>query len=212
MRTILVANAKGGCGKTTISTNIAAHFANEGAHVVLADFDPQRGSLDWLAARSSAQPTIQGIDAVEEGLRHRPRSADVVVMDAPARLHGGELSEFLRRAETVLIPVLPSPVDINAARRFLDELGASAPVKHKQIRVGLVANRVMEHTRIAGVLEHWLGRRREKVVGTLRETQNYVRAASSGLGIFELPAYVAWQDWAQWESILAWLASPASRP
>src|SRR5690625_1847961 len=96
MRTILVANAKGGCGKTTIATNLAAHFANEGAQVVLADFDPQRGSLDWLAVRPSSQPAVQGLDAVEAGLRHLPRSADVVVMDAPSRLHGAELSEIGR--------------------------------------------------------------------------------------------------------------------
>ncbi|MDN5865543.1 MAG: ParA family protein [Gammaproteobacteria bacterium] len=212
MRTILVANAKGGCGKTTIATNLAAHYANEGAQVVLADFDPQRGSIDWLASRPSNARPIEGIDATDEGLRHLPRSADVLVMDAPARLHGAELSEFLRRAETVLVPVLPSPVDINAARRFLDELRSAAPVKNRQTKVGLIANRVMEHTRIAGVLEHWLGARREHLVATLRETQNYVRASAEGRGIVELPPYIAWQDWAQWDPITAWLSSRRSLP
>lgn len=212
MRTILVANAKGGCGKTTIATNIAAHYANEGAAVVLADFDPQRGSIDWLAARPAERAPIRGIDAVDDGLRHLPRSADVLVVDAPARLHGRELTEFLRRAETALVPVLPSPVDINAANRFLAELRASAPMQNRQTRVGLVANRVMEHTRIAGVLEHWLEHRRERLVASLRETQNYVRAAAAGLGIVELPPYLAWEDWAQWEPILDWLASRRSTP
>ncbi|MGH8161566.1 MAG: AAA family ATPase [Gammaproteobacteria bacterium] len=212
MRTILVANAKGGCGKTTLATNLAAHFANEGRQVVLADFDPQRGSMDWLAARPATRATIIGLDAVEEGLRHLPRGADVLIMDAPSRVHGAELSEFLRRAETVLIPILPSPVDINAARRFLDELADSAPVRNRQTRVGLVANRVMEHTRIAGVLDHWLGGRRERVLGQFRETQNYVRAAAMGIGIFELPPYLAWQDWAQWEPVLGWLSSRRSIP
>ncbi len=212
MRTILVANAKGGCGKTTIATNLASHYANEGHSVVLADFDPQRGSLDWLAARPPNRPEISGLDAVDGGLRHLPRTADVLVMDAPARLHGAELSEFLRRAETVVVPILPSPVDINAARRFLDELANSAPVVHRQTRVGLLANRVMEHTRIAGVLEHWLDGRRERRLGQLRETQNYVRAAAMGIGIFELPPYLAWQDWAQWDPVLAWLQSRRSIP
>ena len=212
MRTILMANAKGGCGKTTLATNVAAHFANEGLEVVLADFDPQRGSLDWLAVRPGNRPAIVGLDAVDEGLRHLPRSADVLVMDAPARLHGGELTDFLRRAETVLIPILPSPVDTSAAIRFLDEIQRAAPVQHHTVRVGLVANRVIEHTRSARQFLQWIAKRREPVIGQLRETQNYIRASGRGLGIFELPAYLAWQDWAQWESILAWLQSRRSRP
>ncbi|MGH8427638.1 MAG: AAA family ATPase [Gammaproteobacteria bacterium] len=212
MRTILVANAKGGCGKTTIATNLAAHYANEGLEVVLADFDPQRGSLDWLAARPPDRPPIIGLDAAGEGLRHVPRTTGVLVIDAPARLHGAELSEFLHRAETVIVPILPSPVDINAAGRFLDELANSAPVARGEVRVGLLANRVNEHTRIAAALEGWLGQRSERLLGALRETQNYVRAAAWGLGIFELPAYVAWRDWAQWEPVLAWLQSTRSLP
>lgn len=212
MRTILVANAKGGCGKTTIATNLAAHYANEGLDVVLADFDPQRGSLDWLAVRGPNRPRIQGLDAGAEGLRHLPRSADVLVIDAPARLHGAELSEFLRRAETVIVPILPSPVDMSAAERFLEELSAAAPVARRETRVGLLANRVLEHTRIAAVLDEWLKRRRERLLGQLRETQNYVRAAAMGLGVFELPPYLAWQDWAQWDTVLAWLQSKRSLP
>jgi len=212
MRTILVANAKGGCGKTTLATNLASHFANEGNEVVLADFDPQRGSLDWLAVRSESRPPITGVDAVDQGLRNLPRSADVLIMDAPARLRGGELTDFVRRAETVLIPILPSPVDIYAANRFLDEIAHTPPIEHKETRLGLIANRVMERTRMAGVLDHWLGRRREHLVGHLRETQNYVRASGMGIGIFELPAYQAWQDWAQWEPILSWLQSKRSLP
>ena len=212
MRTILVANAKGGCGKTTIATTLASHYANEGEDVVLADFVPRRGIMDWPAIREPGGPAITGLPAVEEGLRHLPRSADVLIIDAPARLHGAELSEYLRRAETVLVPVMASPVDMNAAKRFLDELHGAAPVAHHQTRVGLVGNRLLEHTRSAQALEDWLGHRRESVVGRLRETQNYIRAAGAGLGIFELPAYLAWQDWAQWEPIVTWLQSKRSLP
>ena len=212
MRTILVANAKGGCGKTTLATTLASHYANEGLEVVLADFDPQQGSLDWLSVRGADRPPIVGLEATQDGLRHLPRTADVLVIDAPARLHGAELSEFLRRAKTVLIPIMPSPVDMNAATRFLNELGAAPPVANRQTRVGLVANRLIEYTRSAHALKQWLDRRRESVIGRLRETQNYVRAAGMGLGIFELPAYQAWQDWAQWEPILSWLQSKRSLP
>ncbi len=212
MRTILVLNAKGGCGKTTLATQIAAHYANEGAKVVLADFDPQRGSMDWLASRSPDYPPIIGLDAVDAGLRHLPRAAEVLIVDAPARLHGAELTDLVRRAETLLIPILPSPIDINAASRFLDELVAVPSVQRREARIGLVANRVLEHTRIAGVLEGWLRKCREPFIGQLRETQNYVRAAVEGKSVFELPAYIAWPDWAQWEPILAWLASRRSLP
>ncbi len=212
MRTILVANAKGGCGKTTIATNLASHYANEGAQVALADFDPLRGSLDWLTVRPPDRPSITGLNGLDDGLRHLPRSAEVLIMDAPARLHGSELTDFVRRADTLLVPILPSPVDIYAANRFLEELSHVSPVQRQEVRIGLIANRVFEHTRIAGVLDQWLGKRREHLLGHLRETQNYIRAAGRGLGIFELPAYLAWQDWAQWEPILSWLQSKRSLP
>lgn len=210
MRTILILNAKGGCGKTTLATHVACHYANEGQEVVLADFDPQRGSIDWLAARDSRYPTITGLDAVDHGLRHLPKSAEVLVLDAPARLHGSELSEFLRRAQTVIVPILPSPVDMRAASRFLDELSNTSPMKKKEVRVGLVANRVNEHTKVAGEFRDWLARRREPFLGQLRETQNYVKAASLGISVFELPPYLAWYDWAQWEPIVRWLGSRRS--
>ena len=94
MRHIMVLNAKGGCGKSTIATNIASYFANEGAVVALADYDPQRSSLDWIDRRPANRPEIVGVAGFEGGLRHAPRSADVVVLDAPARSHGKELTDL----------------------------------------------------------------------------------------------------------------------
>ena len=110
MRHIMVLNAKGGCGKSTLATNIASYFANEGATVALADYDPQRSSLDWLERRPDNRPEIIGVAAFEEGLRHVPRSADMVVSDAPARSHGPELTNLVNHAETVVVPVLPSTI------------------------------------------------------------------------------------------------------
>ena len=101
MRHIMVLNAKGGCGKSTIATNIASYFAGEGAIVALADYDPQRSSLDWLARRPANRPEIAAVAAFENGLRHVPRNADIVVSDAPARSHGSELADLVKHAETI---------------------------------------------------------------------------------------------------------------
>ncbi|HET7369270.1 MAG TPA: AAA family ATPase, partial [Gammaproteobacteria bacterium] len=136
MRTIMVMNPKGGCGKTTIATNLASHYANQGLATVLADFDPQRSSLDWLAMRSEDRPAIHGVAGFEDGLRGVGRGADVLIIDAPARAHGPELTEMVRRAETILVPVLPSPVDIFAAKRFADELQQVGKVERKEVRIG----------------------------------------------------------------------------
>ena len=122
MRHIMVLNSKGGCGKSTLATNIAAYFANEGAGVALADYDPQRSSLDWLDRRPDTQPEIVGLEAFKDGFKHAPRNADYIVIDAPARSHGKELNNLVKHAETIVVPVLPSTIDMQATTVFLDEL------------------------------------------------------------------------------------------
>jgi chromosome partitioning protein len=114
MRHVMVMNSKGGCGKSTLATNLASHFAIEGYRVAIADYDPQRTSLDWLAMRPGDLPRVTGIAAYDEGLRAVPRDTEVLVIDAPARTHGSEMNELVRRAETILVPVLPSPIDMKA--------------------------------------------------------------------------------------------------
>lgn len=212
MRHIMVLNAKGGCGKSTLATNIAAYFANEGVTVALADYDSQRSSLDWLDRRPAARPAITGLAAFEEGLRHVPRSADIVVSDAPARSHGTELTDLVKHAETIVIPVLPSTIDMQATATFLKELQGVGKVQRKQVRIGAVANRARDNTLIFGELDDYLMRARVPYIAALREAQNYVRAYTRGLGIFELPEYLAWPDWDEWEPLTAWLRSKRSQP
>jgi len=211
MRHIMVLNAKGGCGKSTVATNLASWFAVEGNRVALVDYDPQHSSLDWLAKRPADRPAIEGIAGYEDGMRHVPRSADVVIIDAPARTHGAELTEMLRHAETVVVPVLPSTVDILAAQEFLDQLLHSGRVQRKETRVAVVANRVREQTLIFGELDQYLSKLKVPYVAWLREAQNYVRAYTRGLGVFELPEYLAWPDTQQWEPLFDWLGSRSSR-
>jgi len=212
MRHIMVLNAKGGCGKSTLATNIASYFANEGADVALADYDPQRSGLDWLERRPDNRPKIAGVAAYDDGLRRVPRNADILVLDAPARSHGAELTNLVKHAETIVVPVLPSTIDMQATTRFLKELQALARVQNKGVKIGAVANRVRDNTLIFEDLDEYLTKARVPYIATLREAQNYVRAYTRGLGIFELPEYLAWPDWEDWEPLTSWLRSVRSQP
>ncbi len=208
----MVMNAKGGCGKSTLATNLAAYYADAGYGVALADYDPQRTSLDWLERRPDSRPKIAAIAGFEDGLKHAPRQADYVIIDAPARSHGKELTDLVRHAETIIIPVLPSTIDMQASDRFIKELQAVGKVNRKQAKIGVVANRVREYTLIYEELDEHLTAMRVPYLASLREAQNYVRAYTRGLGIFELPEYLAWPDWEQWEPLTKWLRSVRSQP
>jgi chromosome partitioning protein len=212
MRHIMVMNAKGGCGKSTLATNIASYFAVAGQRVALADFDPQRSSLDWVEARSPDRPEVLGLAAYEDGLKHLPRTTEYVIIDAPARSHGPELTALVKRAETIIVPVMPSGIDMRASKRFIEELRGVGKVERKQARIAVVANRFRDNTLIFDELDADLRKIGVPYVATLREAQNYIRAYSRGLGVFELPEYLAWPDWEQWGPLIDWLKSRGSRP
>ena len=136
----------------------------------------------------------------------------MVVIDAPARSHGKELTSLLRIAETIIVPVLPSTIDIQATDRFIDELKSSGKIERKQAKIGVVANRVREYTLIFDELDEYLTKLQVPYLATLREAQNYVRAYTRGLGIYELPEYLAWPDWEQWDPLIEWVDSKRSQP
>ncbi len=212
MRHILVLNSKGGCGKSTIATSLAAYYAGRDEKVALVDYDRQASSLDWLARRPANRPAITGVAGFEEGFRHVPRNADVVVIDAPAGCHGKQLTELVRHAETVVVPVLPSTIDITASSKFIDELKDVGKVERREVKIAVVGNRVREYTLISQELDEYLSKLRMPYVTRLREAQNYVRAYTRGLGIHELPEYLAWPDWEQWKPLVSWLNSKRSQP
>ncbi|MAF82749.1 MAG: AAA family ATPase [Gammaproteobacteria bacterium] len=212
MRHIMVLNSKGGCGKSTIATNLASYYAAEGKRVALVDYDPQASSLDWLDRRPESRAKIIGINGARDGLTHLPRNAEIVIEDAPARSHGTELTALVRRAETLIVPVLPSAIDMQASTKFLEELAKVGKVKRKKVKIAVVANRVRESTIIFDQLDEYLEGLKMPYVATFREAQNYIRAYIRGLGIFELPEYLAWPDWEQWAPLIEWLQSRRSRP
>jgi len=214
MRKIMILNAKGGCGKSTIATNLASYYAVDNKKIVLADFDPQLSSLAWLDARNKdpnwEYPEITGLDAAN---KHPaiPADTEVLVMDAPARIHGKEMSNLLRRTETLLVPVLPSPVDIRAATKFIHHLMLMGRITSKQSRIAVIANRVKENTLIYQTLLTFLNSLRIPVVACLRDSQNYIRAAERGVGIFEMAPSAVYADLEQWQPLLKWLKGRASR-
>jgi len=212
MRHIMVLNSKGGCGKSTIATNLASYYATEGQRVALVDYDPQASSIDWLERRPENRAPIMGVSGYKDGLTHLARNADVVIEDAPARSHGKELTELVRHAETIVVPVLPSNIDMQASTKFLEELAKVGKVQRRQVRVAVVANRVRDNTLIWDELDEYLDGLRIPYVAAFREAQNYIRAYTRGLGIYELPEYLAWPDQAEWEPLVDWLKSRSSKP
>lgn len=211
MRRVMVMNAKGGSGKTTVATNLASSLAAAGCRVALLDLDPQGSSLAWLEQRSPGRPAIQGLDGARQTARPA-RGTDYVVIDSPAAVHGRPLGDLVKRAETLLIPVLPSPIDMRAATRFLEELRAINRIARKQVKVALIANRIREHTRIYGELRDFLRRARIPVLTSLRDSQNYVRAAENGVGVLEIHSQRSVTDREQWAPLIKWVMSKRSVP
>ena len=212
MRHILVTNAKGGCGKSTIATSLAAYFASEGYATALADYDPQASALTWLEQRPADYAPITGVPAYESGLKNVPRNTEYLVIDSAAGSYGKDLAELVRKAETIVVPVLPSPIDIKAAAKFVEERLSIGTVADKKAKAALVANRVKENTLIFEELDDVLSRLKVPYIASFREAQNYIRAYQRGLGIHELPPYLAWPDWEQWDPLIEWLDSRRSQP
>lgn len=217
MRTILVLNPKGGSGKSTIATNVACYFAMLGKNVTLADCDPQGSSQDWLAVRPESRDKIN-CAILEKDRLEIPKETEILVMDTPAGVSDSRLSKFLSQAQTMIMPVIASPIDMRAAERFLHELFSLKGTVNNKIKIATVANRVREDTLIAAKLEYYLNNiklpngKKMPFMTMLRASQNYVRAAEQGLGVFELAPSKTYYDREQWEPLLRWLNSSKSIP
>ena len=191
MPVVVVANPKGGVGKTTLATNLAAFFARQGKRVMLGDIDRQQSSREWLKLRSPALPRIATWDIEPDQPARPPKDTTHVVLDTPAGLHGRKLGQVLKLVRRVIVPLQPSIFDILATRHFLDQLFEEKEIRKHEASgdmVAIVAMRVDARTRAAGELERFLDGVGLPVVAHLRDTQNYVQAAAHGMSIFELPA------------------------
>ncbi len=217
-RRVLVVNAKGGCGKTTLTTNLAALYASLAVETALVDHDPQGSSSQWLKARDPSRPPIQGIAPWKESnAGHTTRtfqmrlafSARRVVIDTPAALSASDFGRWLGEADRILIPVLPSSIDIKAGARFIGDLLLDRHYRQRSIPLAVVANRVRRNTLVFQKLERFLISLRIPFVATFRDLQGYVRAAEMGDGLFELPRGKDRHEWDAFARLLEWIEAPA---
>lgn len=206
MRAILVANPKGGCGKTTLAVNLAGMLARRGRRTLLWDLDRQRSSFEWLALRPAELPPIERLDS-DSGESRFPRGDAWLVMDTPAGLHGKNLGHAIKPSHKVIVPIQPSLFDMAAAQDFLSVLAEEKSVRKQRTFVGIVAMRVDARTRAALTLETFLRQFDLPVVTFLRDTVLYANAALSGKSIFDLPASQIERDMEQWQPLIDWIES-----
>lgn len=209
---IVVLNPKGGSGKTTLAFNLAGYLATTGRKVAIVDMDRQGSSTRWLHNRSSELPKILGISVSNSDAGSTknqcivvPEDIEYAVVDAPAAIPGDRLIDYTCGAHAILVPVLPSDLDIHAVSRLISDLLLKAKVSRRNGRLGVVANRVNERTIAYRQLGLFLSRLSISVVGVIRDSQNYTRAARNGLCIHEMPPSRVGKDLAQWEAITQWL-------
>jgi chromosome partitioning protein len=210
VQTILVANPKGGSGKTTLATNIAGWLAGKRQRVGLQDADPQGSSTQWLSRRPSLFPSIAGFDADAGKKEMRDVGIEWLVVDSAAGTRGDALRDAVRRADAMVVPVSPSLFDMAATADFLGAIADYKSVREGGLAVGLVAVRVDARTRAAGELDDFLKQGDFPVITHLRDTQVYVYCARDGLSVFDLPRSRGEQDSEQWRPLTRWLARNAA--
>lgn len=216
---IVVLNSKGGCGKTTLSTSLAAYYAARGYHTALLDTDPQGSSLRWLANRGERGPHITGVSGWDRSgrvtksfLMRVPLETERLIVDTPAAMDNLKLQDVTRGAHALVIPVLPSDIDIHAASRCIADLLLTGRIENRRERVAVVANRVKKQARMYETLKRFLHSLDIPFVATIRDTQNYIHAVEQGLGVHELKDRNVKEDVYEWNALIEWLEKRNSVP
>jgi chromosome partitioning protein len=206
MLKVLVASSKGGAGKTTIATNLAAHYAVEGKNTVLVDADRQGSSQRWAEKRAGMTNPVLGISGLRrDWARHVPDDAERVVVDSAAGIRSGEVAEYLDAVDAIVVPILPSAIDLEAAEPFLAELADLPRIKRGKVPVALVANRLKPWTNASQQAIESIGAFPFPIVAELRDTQGYVLASELGKSIFDYNSEVVRSHQDDWSKLLRWL-------
>lgn len=209
---VVVLNTKGGCGKTTLSTNLAGYYASHDFHTAILDMDPQGSSLRWLANRGEKHAPVTGIQGTERGGRvtrsfqlRIPPDTERLIVDTPAGLEPMRLQDVTRGADAILIPVLPSDIDIHAASRCIADLLIAGRIERRADRVAVIANRVKKNTQMYDRLRRFLESLEIPFVAAFRDTQNYTHASEQGLCVHELGARNAREDVRELDQLINWI-------
>lgn len=216
--TTLVINTKGGSGKTTVTTNLASYFAAKRIPTAVMDFDPQGSTLAWLGVRSAEAPRIYGANAAPQrtGLRsfamQVPSETRQLIIDAPAGASGMLLQDMLARADAILIPVASSAIDIRATANFVRDLMLSGRLRARNIRLGVIANKVRKSMPAYEPLERFLGSLKLPLLTRLADSDAYLKAAETGLGIFELDYSQTYAEREQFMPVVEWVERGRSAP
>jgi chromosome partitioning protein len=209
---IVVLNPKGGCGKTTLVTNLASYYAARGTLPAVMDCDPQGSTMRWIEKRSPSQPPIHGIAAYKKTMQATrswqlrvPLETTNLIVDSPAGLTHDNLREITRDATSILVPVLPSAIDIHAASRCIADLLLVAKIDRRDRKLAVVANRIRQNTRSFDKLMRFLDSLGIPIIGVLRDSQNFVRAAEEGIGVCEMQLHRVRKEMEQLDAVVGWL-------
>ena len=209
---IVILNPKGGCGKSTLATNIAACYAKRGLQPAIMDYDPQGSTTAWLKRRSHKLPSIHGIAAYKKTMQATrswqlrvPDDTVDLIVDSPASITHDNLRELTRDSSSILVPVLPSTMDIDAASRCIADLLLVAKVNRNEGKLAVVANRTRKNTKSFARLMRFLDSLGIPIIAVLRDSQNFVHAAEKGVGLVEMQPSRVRPDVEQIENIVDWL-------
>lgn len=208
LKKIVLINPKGGCGKTTLATNLASFYALRGSRPTIIDCDPQGYCVRWLEQRPADRPLCYGIEGYSADPPEPievPSDSGVVIVDLPSAIPSEDLHAYTYLADSILLPIAPSAIDVFSASRFIAELMLDVQLDRSEQKLAIVANRVKSRTRSFEMLRKFLTSLRIPMIATLRDSQVYVHAAAQGLGICELPPYLVRNDLPQMNAITRWL-------
>lgn len=214
LKKIVLINPKGGCGKTTLATNLASFYALRNSRPTIVDCDPQGYCVRWLEQRPPDRPLCYGIEghgAKPGEVLEIPPDSRVAIIDLPSAVPFEELHFYTHLADRILVPIAPSAIDVFSASRFIAELMLDVQLDRRDQKLAIVANRVKNRTKSFEMLQRFLTSLRIPMIATLRDSQVFVHAVSRGLGIFEMPAYLVRNDLPQMSAITRWLDRPRSR-